>query len=125
MLLYASNYSLNLYGIDINHLLTKIAKVNAYFYVPWLAFRPKNLSMFDKIERQIIEIELPTGIKLPKCKRCNNQKKFLLELETDHELIVSHAGFLNIKQPRISSDVISKKLKPENISCAKCFKEKL
>ena len=127
MLMYASNYSLNLYGTDINHLLAKIARVNAYIYVPWLAFRPKTLTMFDKMDscESIIEVELPTGIKIPECTMCNNREKFLLELETDHELTVSAAGFLNIKQPRISSDVIAKKLKPENISCANCFKEAL
>ena len=80
--------------------------------------------MFDKIEQQIIEVELPTGIRIPECKICHNREKFLLELETDHELVVSDAGLLNIKQPRISSDIISKKLKPENISCANCYKEK-
>jgi len=124
MLMYASNYSLNLYGNDINYLLTKIAKVNAYIYVPWLAFRPKTLTMFDKMDQAIIEIELPTGIKLPECTMCNNREKFLLELETNHELLVSDAGFLNIKQPRISNDVVNKKLTSENISCAKCSKEK-
>ena len=124
MLMYASNYSLNLCGVDINYLLTKIAKVNAYIYVPWLAFRPKNLTMFDKVDQAIIEIELPTGIKIPECKGCNNREKFLLDIETEHELLVSSAGFLNIKQPRISSDIIKKKLRQENISCANCFKEK-
>ncbi len=124
MLMYASNYSLNLYGVDINHLLTKVAKVNAYIYVPWLAFRPKDLTMFDKVDQAIIEIELPSGIRIPECRRCRNREKFLLELETDHELLVSTVGFLNIKQPRISSDIISKKLRPENISRANCFKEK-
>ena len=124
MLLYASNYSMNLYGVDINHLLTKIAKVNAYIYVPWLAFRPKDLIMFDKFDQAIVEIELPTGIKIPECKICHNREKFLLELETDHELVISDAGFLNIKQPRISSDIIGKKLRPENISCADCYKER-
>jgi hypothetical protein len=127
MLMYASNYSLNLYGVDINPLLCKIAKVNAYIYVPWLAFRPKTLTMFDKMDswESIIEVELPSGIKIPECKLCNNREKFFLELETDHELLVSNAGFLNIRQPQISNDVVNKKLKPENISCANCYKESL
>ena len=40
MLLYASNYSLNLYGIDIDPRLCTLAEFNAWLYVPWLAWRP-------------------------------------------------------------------------------------
>lgn len=125
MLLYASNYSLNLYGIDINPLLTKIAKVNAYIYVPWLAYRPQELTMFDKVHQRdaIVEIERPTGIKIPKCTRCNNESEFLVELKTDHELSVNPLGFFNVQQPTISSDLIAQKLTPEHITCARCFRE--
>lgn len=35
-LLCASNYSLNLSGIDINSNMVKFATCNAYFYIPWL-----------------------------------------------------------------------------------------
>ena len=124
MLLYASNYSLNLYGVDINPLLCKIAMVNAYIYIPWLAYRPKHLTMFDKMDslESIVEIELPTGFKIPMCTQCNSHE-FLIELETDHEIEVNPLGFFNINQPKISQDVISKKLKPENISCSKCKRE--
>jgi len=125
MLLYASNYSLNLYGVDINPLLTKIAIVNAYIYIPWLAYRPNHLTMFDKVEQSIIEIELQTGIKIPKCILCNNGSEFLLELETDHKIEVNPLGFFNINQPKISQDVVSRKLKPDNITCAKCYREEV
>lgn len=37
MLLYASNYSLRLYGQDIALDMVKMATVNAFLYVPWLA----------------------------------------------------------------------------------------
>ena len=127
MLLYASNYSLNLWGVDINHLLTKIAIVNAYIYVPWLVHRPRHLTMFDNVDSResIVEIELPTGIKIPRCTRCNNGSEYLLELETAHEIEVNPLGFFNIHQPKISGDVVSQRLKPDNITCAKCFREEV
>ena len=36
MLLYASNYSLRLYGMDINETMVKVTLVNGYLYAPWL-----------------------------------------------------------------------------------------
>ena len=36
MLLYASNYSLRLYGIDINADMCKMVMVNAWLYMPWV-----------------------------------------------------------------------------------------
>ena len=38
MLLHASNYSLNLYGMDIDPLVLTITKINGALYCPWLAF---------------------------------------------------------------------------------------
>ncbi|MBK8277245.1 MAG: hypothetical protein IPK92_15865 [Nitrospira sp.] len=38
MLLHASNISLRLYGMDIDPLVTLIAKINGALYVPWLAY---------------------------------------------------------------------------------------
>ena len=124
MLLYASNYSLNLYGVDISLLLTKIAQVNAFIYVPWMAYRPLNLTIFDETEQSMItEIELPAGIKIPHCNNCNgNSQSFLLDLETEHEMIVNN-GLIRVGKPSLSRDLIAKRLKPENISCAKCFKQ--
>ena len=123
MLLYASNYSLNLYGNDISNLLTKIALINSYIYMPWIVYRPNHLTIFDKIEQPAIsEIELPTGIKIPKCNICGNSTSFLVEMQTQHELSVIN-GLISIDKPNISKDLISKKLKPENISCANCIQE--
>lgn len=36
MLLHASNYSLRLYGMDIDPLVLEIAKINAALYAPWM-----------------------------------------------------------------------------------------
>jgi len=40
MLLAASNYSLNLYGMDINPLLVRLCKVNMWLYAPWAICQP-------------------------------------------------------------------------------------
>ena len=127
MLLYACNYSLNLYGMDISHLLTKIAKVNGFIYVPWLVYRPKHLTIFDKIEQPAVEqpaveeIELPTGVKIPHCNICgNDQHTFLMDVQTEHQLTANN-GLLTVDNPDLSKDLIAKRLKPENITCAKCY----
>jgi len=122
MLLYASNYSLNLYGMDINPLITKIAQVNSFIYVPWLACRPKSLRMFDKERTGIIEVDLPTGIRIPRCQSCNGNSTFLMDIETDH--LVNVAGSLvTVDQPELSTDLVKRKLKPENITCAACYQK--
>jgi hypothetical protein len=38
MLLHASNYSLNLYGVDIDPMAVAMCKINGALYAPWLAF---------------------------------------------------------------------------------------
>jgi len=43
MLLYASNYSLRLYGQDISADMCKMAMVNAWLYIPWLAYSADDL----------------------------------------------------------------------------------
>ena len=58
MLLYTSNHSLNLYGNDISPLLVKMAKINAFIYIPWLVYRPDWLTIFDKSEDNLRTIEL-------------------------------------------------------------------
>ena len=119
MLLYASNYSLNLYGMDINPLITKIAIVNSFIYVPWLACRPKSLRMFEE-HSGIIEIDLPTGIRIPKCQSCNGQSMFLMDIETDHSVVMA-GSMVTVNQPKLSVDLVRRKLKPENITCAACY----
>ena len=38
MLLAASNYSVNLYGQDVSHLMCAMTEINAWFYMPWLVY---------------------------------------------------------------------------------------
>jgi hypothetical protein len=44
LLMAASNYSLNLYGMDINPLILKVCRVNMWCYVPWVVCRPRTLT---------------------------------------------------------------------------------
>ncbi len=56
----ASGWSLNLFGQDLDFLMCRIAAINAYLYIPWLA-RPSPYhieglhSPKGKKEKQIIE----------------------------------------------------------------------
>lgn len=122
MLLYASNYSLNLYGMDLSPLLTKIARVNGFIYVPWLVYRPKHLTIFDKVKQSaIVELEFPAGIKIPHCNVCGDaQHTFLMDIETNHQLTAGN-GLITVDNPDLSRDLITRKLKPENIRCARCY----
>lgn len=125
LLLSASNYSLNLYGVDISPLLVKICRINAYIYIPWMVVRPKHLTVFDK-KPIISEIEFPSGVKIPQCERCSsNNQSFYLDIETEHEAVVSTSGLITIETPKITTDLVNKKLKPENIRCTHCMKEEL
>jgi len=38
--LYMSNYCLRMYGQDISHNMVKLARVNAWTYIPWMAWIP-------------------------------------------------------------------------------------
>jgi len=121
MLLYASNYSLNLFGQDISPLLTKMATINAFIYMPWLVSKPQHLTIFDP---QISEKEFPSGIRIPVCPGCDESKQnFYMDLETDYECEVSTAGHFTLNTPTISSELISKKLSADNICCATCSKK--
>jgi len=42
-LMVASNYSLNLYGMDIDYHILNVCKLNMWMYVPWGVCRPKNI----------------------------------------------------------------------------------
>ena len=76
--------------------------------------------MFEE-ERGIIEIDVPEGFAIPECQRCGNRKNFYLEVESDHELYSSPAGLIEISQPKLSSELIGKKLDIDNIVCATCI----
>ena len=121
MLLYASNYSLNLFGQDISPLLTKLATINAFIYMPWMVSKPNHLTIFDP---QITEKEFSSGVRIPVCTNCDEEKQsFYVDLQTDYECEVSTAGHFTLNTPTISSDLVAKNLKPENISCATCDKD--
>lgn len=47
LLLVASNYSLDLYGVDINYDIVNACKVNLWFYVPWVIYRTGNIEGLD------------------------------------------------------------------------------
>jgi hypothetical protein len=60
MLLYASNYSLRLYGQDISADMCKMATVNAWIYIPWLAYQADvriDWNTKDDYENTIIRLE--------------------------------------------------------------------
>jgi hypothetical protein len=75
--------------------------------------------MFNRCDEAIIEIKLPTGIKVPECTHCNG-RDFMMDLETDHR-VTAKGGLLTVNQPKLSTDLVAKKLKPENISCSHCY----
>lgn len=80
--------------------------------------------MFDKENRvsKIVEIELPTGIRIAECTGCHGNV-FLMDLKTGCEVKVPDTGFITIVNPRLSIDLVSKRLKPENITCARCYSD--
>lgn len=125
MLMFASNYSLNLYGVDISLLLVKICKVNAFIYMPWMVYKPKHLTIFDKPkENCIIEIDLPSGVRIPQCSRCNGKSDaFYMDIRTDHQLSVSETGLCTVDDPTISTDLVKNGIKLNNLHCAHCTKE--
>jgi len=49
LLMAASNYSLNLYGMDIDPSILKICKVNMWQYVPWGVYRPDNIKGLEAV----------------------------------------------------------------------------
>jgi len=91
MLLYASNHSLNLYGNDISPILVKMAKLNAFIYIPWLAYRPDSLSIFDKTEADLQTIDL----------------------SAEHSLVSEDSGGLRISEPKISEELRNELSKKE------------
>ena len=93
MFLYASNHSLNLYGNDISPILVKMAKINAFVYIPWLAYRPKGLTIFDRRKDDLQTIKL----------------------KAKHSLISDQSGCLTISEPDISKELLTELSKKEKI----------
>ena len=57
MLLYASNYSLRLYGTDISLDMVKMAHVNARLYIPWVVYPADGLIEWtaDKDRKELLK----------------------------------------------------------------------
>lgn len=53
LLMAASNYSLNLYGMDIDRRILNVAKVNFWQYVPWAVYRPEIKGLDDRQNEKI------------------------------------------------------------------------
>jgi len=125
LLLLASNYSLNLYGNDINPLLCKMAIINGFIYMPWIVYRPQHLSMFIRSnERSILEIELPSGIKIPECQECGNRADFIRSIETNYNVESTREG-IEIDQAGIATDIVECGIKAEDIICAPCSRKEI
>jgi hypothetical protein len=63
MLLHASNYSLRLYGQDIDPLVVKISKINGALYAPWMSF-PFPASFFANDVPQLNHITLEADVQV-------------------------------------------------------------
>jgi len=81
--------------------------------------------MFEREqEPRVIEIETPEGFTIPECIECGNRRNFLLEVLSEHELVSTNSGLIEILQPRISDEMIGKKLNMDNLICAPCLEKK-
>ncbi len=52
LLMAASNYSINLYGMDIDPRILKVCQVNMWMYVPWCIYRPKRIKGLDEVIKE-------------------------------------------------------------------------
>ena len=93
MFLYASNHTLNIQGNDISPLLVKMAKLNAFIYIPWLAYRPTGLTIFDRREDDLQSIDL----------------------KTQHSLVSSENGGIAVSEPHISEELLNEISKKEKV----------
>ena len=93
MLLYASNHTLNIQGNDISPILVKMAKLNAFIYIPWLAYRPNGLTIFDRREDDLKTIKL----------------------KAEHSIISSDEGGVSVSEPRISKELLNELSKKEKV----------
>ena len=91
MFLYASNHTLNIQGNDISPILVKMAKINAFIYIPWLAYRPEGLTIFNRSE-----IDLQT-----------------VKLKAEYSLVSRGEGGISVSEPQISKEVLTELSKKE------------
>ena len=93
MFLYTSNHTLNIQGNDISPILVKMAKINACIYIPWLAYRPNGLTIFDRRDDDLQTIKL----------------------KAEHSLISDGSGGISITEPQISEELLTELSKREKI----------
>jgi hypothetical protein len=65
MLLHASNYSLCLYGQDIDPLAVAMCQVNGALYAPWLAFPLPASVLGNRVERPPAALPVPQPLEVP------------------------------------------------------------
>ena len=91
LLMVASNFSLNLYGCDIDFNILKICRINMICFVPWAIARPDNFEMIKgfssnqpilhvtpEIQQALLKqagISSKPTIKRPNLKSLNNKEK--------------------------------------------------
>ena len=93
MFLYASNHTLNIQGNDISPLLVKMAKINAFIYIPWLAYRPNGLTIFDRRDD-----DLKT-----------------LKIKAEHSIVSDGSGGVSVSEPHISKELLRELSKKEKV----------
>ena len=93
MFLYASNHTLNIQGNDISPLLVKMAKINAFIYIPWLAYRPNGLTIFDRRDD-----DLKT-----------------LKIKAEHSIVSDGSGGVSVSEPHISKELLNELSKREKV----------
>ncbi|TFB13956.1 hypothetical protein E3V33_00160 [Candidatus Marinimicrobia bacterium MT.SAG.4] len=93
MFLYASNHTLNIQGNDISPLLVKMAKMNAFIYIPWLAYRPDSLKIFD---RSVDNLQT-------------------INLSAQHSVENDGLGGLSVAEPDISKELLTEISKKERV----------
>ena len=93
MFLYASNHTLNIQGNDISPILVKMAKINAFIYMPWLAYRPDSLTIFDRTEQDLKS----------------------LKIKAEHSIVTDKNGGISVSEPSISEELLNELSKKEKV----------
>ena len=93
MFLHASNLTLNIQGNDISPLLVKMAKINAFIYIPWLPYRPDSLTIFD---RSVDNLQT-------------------INLSAQHSVESDGFGGLSVTEPDISKELLTEISKKERV----------
>lgn len=98
MLLHASNYSLRLYGMDIDPLVVKISKINGALYAPWMSF-PLPASFFGN---DVAQLNHPTfGPKVHVRKENCSDAQISNHENTEKLIGRRYCGHWEVFQPRV------------------------